>query len=209
LYNQLIIDRNKQMADKLSPLMIDKSVFCAVGAGHLSGNTGLIQLMRAKGFKARRILATFSEPPTSGSLHVKSARNYHYINDTLGIKLYFGGKPKVFNDSFSEALLQLRYEELGQGNTYTVEVFLRTFDTGLQQLSERFIASPPESPAREIHLPNGGEAVEGFADTYPEGYSWTRILLTEEFFIVLKAYGGNKFMNSTRPFRFFDQLELF
>lgn len=209
LYEELIIERNKKMVEMLDAILPSKRIFCAVGAGHLAGKDGLVQLLRSKGYKVRKVLASYSEEPTAAAVEVRGARNYIYTNDTLGIKMVFGGKPIVVKDPLSDALLHLRFEELGQGNSYTVEVYERTFETGLQQLAERFIASPPESPAKEIHLPNGGEAVEGLADTYQEGYSWTRILLTEEVFVVLKAYGGNKFMNSTRPFRFFDQFEFF
>lgn len=209
LYDRLIVDRNKQMTEKLVNLMNEKQVFCVVGAGHLAGNDGLIKLLRLKGMKLRKVLATYSDQPIAAKTKFQSAKSYVYANDTLGVQITFPGKPSQVMDEYSDAVLRLSYVELGQGNTYVIEVYERTFDTGLKELADRFIASPADSPAEEIQLPNGGEAVEGLADSYPEGFSWTRVVMSEDLFIVLKAYGGNKFMNSPRPFRFFDRLELF
>lgn len=43
--------RNHNMADRAVPLMQEGSVFIAVGAAHLGGKEGVIQLMRDKGYK--------------------------------------------------------------------------------------------------------------------------------------------------------------
>lgn len=209
LYERLIVERNAQMCEKLVPIMQEKSVFCTVGAGHLAGDKGMIRLLREKGFKLRKVTASFSENKTNDKSNVLKERKYNYQNDSLGIALAFPGKPAIEKREESDALLRAYYTELGQGNTYVLEVYARTFDSGLQDIADRFIASPEHSPSKHITLPNGGEAIEGLADAYPEGYSWTRILMTEDLFIVMKALGGNKFMNSPRPFRFFDELRLF
>jgi uncharacterized protein len=42
--------RNQRMADALLPLLEQKTVFAAVGALHLSGETGLINILRQHGF---------------------------------------------------------------------------------------------------------------------------------------------------------------
>lgn len=209
LYERLIVDRNAGMVKKLVDAMNADELFCVVGAGHLAGDKGLIRLLRASGMKVRKVLATYSDDAIAEKTEFRSARSFDYVNDTLGIKISFPGKPRDYKDEYSDALVRLYYVELGQGNTYVVEIYERTFDTGLNELADRFIASPANAPAKEISLPNGGEAIEGIADTYPEGFSWTRVVMTEDLFLVLKAYGGNKFMNSPRPFRFFDRLELF
>lgn len=46
----LLTDRNKNWAKKLNDIMPKESVFVAVGAGHLGGNEGLIDLLRKKGY---------------------------------------------------------------------------------------------------------------------------------------------------------------
>ncbi len=47
----LLSDRNKNWAGQLDQIMKNTSVFVAVGAGHLPGREGLIELLRKKGYK--------------------------------------------------------------------------------------------------------------------------------------------------------------
>ena len=44
MYDDLIIERNKKMAIGLDTLIRKNSVFCAIGAGHLAGDEGIINL---------------------------------------------------------------------------------------------------------------------------------------------------------------------
>ncbi len=48
---QLMDERNKKMVAKINALSIDKQLFIAVGASHLSGQDGLINQLRKLGFK--------------------------------------------------------------------------------------------------------------------------------------------------------------
>lgn len=45
-----LVDRNVKMADRLIPLIRNHSVFVGVGAAHLPGPDGIIELLRAKGY---------------------------------------------------------------------------------------------------------------------------------------------------------------
>jgi uncharacterized protein YbaP (TraB family) len=47
----LLTDRNKNWVKQLKTIMKNESVFVAVGAGHLLGNTGLINLLKKAGYK--------------------------------------------------------------------------------------------------------------------------------------------------------------
>ena len=208
MYKEVIVNRNMQMATKLDSLMKERSLFCAVGAGHLAGPSGLINLLGSKGFQVRKVDAVWFNEAIKEKKSVKRLRTYSYEDADLGLSIVFPGKPMEVLDTNKDYLKRLIYRDFGQGNTYEVEVYTKTIDVGLEDLAERFIASPPNSPARKIRLQNGGEAIEGIADAYPEGYSWTRILMSEDLFIVVKTYGGNKYMHSPRPFRFFDSILL-
>ena len=206
LYKEMIIDRNKQMVEVLDSLIQTEGTFCAVGAGHLAGSTGLINLLRSKGYSVRKVLATYSEPAVKEKAMVKSANHYIYKGDSLEVSIRFPGKPVVIRNENEDFSVKLIYRDLGQGNTYEAEVYERNFDIGLEDLANRYIASPAESPFEKIRLDNGGEAFQGLADSYPIGLHWTRIIMGESSYLVIKTYGGNKYMNSARPFRFFDQI---
>ena len=56
---KFLVDRNKRMVKRLMPKMKKGKVFCAVGAVHLSGEYGMINLLRAQGFTVSQIPFTF------------------------------------------------------------------------------------------------------------------------------------------------------
>lgn len=209
-YDKIITDRNVGMADGLDSLLqLNDRIFCAVGVGHLPGIKGMINLLRLKGYKLRKVTASYSDTELAHERNVKSARNYMYENKNLHLRAEFGSKPMELKGQIDGYELKLIYREFGQGNTYEIEVYPRTMEIGLDDLAAIYIASPEYSPARKITLSNGGEAWEGIADSYPEGLYWARVVMSEDKFLVIKAYGGNKFMNSPRPMRFFDKVILY
>ncbi|HON18848.1 MAG TPA: TraB/GumN family protein [Salinivirgaceae bacterium] len=52
---EMLHARNVLMANRLEKLLKGHSVFCAVGAAHLFGDTGIIELLRQKGFVLRPV----------------------------------------------------------------------------------------------------------------------------------------------------------
>jgi uncharacterized protein YbaP (TraB family) len=54
---ELLYERNKIMADRFTEIATTESLFCAVGAGHLAGQKGLLRLLKQKGFKVRADIA--------------------------------------------------------------------------------------------------------------------------------------------------------
>lgn len=55
LENLLIHDRNLRMRDRLLPLLAEGGSFVAVGAMHLPGEDGLVELLRAQGYTVTRV----------------------------------------------------------------------------------------------------------------------------------------------------------
>lgn len=205
-YEKLIYERNKSMTTVLDSLMHLNSVFCAVGAGHLAGNDGMINLLRQKGYVVRAIEATFGEERSQAEIAVRNAKGFGYFNDSLGVHAVFPGKPKLDENPLMGAQLRLIYQELGQGNTYILEVYNRDSEISDDEQAALYIPSPPRANYKKIEGANSSYYYEGIADAYPEGLYWARVLLKDNYVMVLKAFGGNKFMNSTRPFDFFDQI---
>lgn len=52
----LIYRRNKQMARRFEQITAGHTLFCAVGAGHLPGEKGMLRLLRQRGYKVKPIL---------------------------------------------------------------------------------------------------------------------------------------------------------
>jgi len=207
-YEKLIVERNFGMANKLDSLLKikDNKLFCAVGAGHLAGPSGLINLLKSKGYKVRQVLASYAQNGTKAEENVRKQKTYTYRNDEFRLGAEFPGKPMEILSEEEGYLLKLIYSDLGQGNSYVIELYPLTEDVGLLDLAQRHIGTPEESPLKRIQLDNGGEAYQGLADTYVEGLYWVRVVMSEDYFGIIKAYGGNKFMNSSRAERFFNKV---
>jgi len=52
----LLYDRNLIMAERITALAKEQSIFVAIGAGHLAGQKGVLRLLKREGFKVRPIL---------------------------------------------------------------------------------------------------------------------------------------------------------
>ncbi len=52
----LLFDRNKIMAKRIAAMANEQSIFVSIGAGHLSGQKGVLRLLKKEGFKIRPIL---------------------------------------------------------------------------------------------------------------------------------------------------------
>jgi len=204
MYEDMIIDRNKKMTLGIDTLITKQSVFCAVGAGHLAGDDGIINLLRKKGYKLRRVRAIYSESPISEKQSVKATKGFDYINDSVGLIAVFPGKPldvKIWDNH-----PYLIYREMGQGNTYSLEIVPVDGSISLAEQAEIYIASPDQSCYQQIILDDETEVYEGISDTYPEGLQWVRLMQNDNYLVIMKAYGGNKFMNSNRPKSFFNRV---
>lgn len=204
LYEEMIVNRNVVMLKGLDSLISSSSVFCAVGAGHLSGESGLINLLRKKGYRLRKVTSSFSENAIPEKNSVRSKRSFVYANDSIGLVAVFPGKPlesKIWEDH-----PYLVYREMGQGNTYSLEIVPIDGSLSLEEQAAIYIASPDATHYNHVFLDDGSEIYEGLSDTYPEGYHWVRILQSDKYMLILKAYGGNKFMNSNRPKLFFSKV---
>jgi uncharacterized protein YbaP (TraB family) len=208
-YIKLIENRNIAIAANIARYCMDGPVFFAVGAGHLHGEKGLLSLLREKGYKLRPIQLTKGDTPSASERKIKSMRSYEFSRELRNswIKFSVPGRPRE-TQSATEAETILTYKELGQGNTYEVRYFERDTSLSLLEYSEILIASPPQSPYVFGVLDDGTEFTQGLSDAYPEGLKWTRILINETYVLVASCSGGNKFMNSDRPRRFFNNILL-
>lgn len=204
-YDNLIVKRNYKITSKLDSLLkTKKSLFCAVGAGHLAGSDGLIRMLRSKGYRLRPIIWTISELPVKAKSEVKSKNEFVYQHEKSGLIAKFPGKP--FEKINEDNSVTLKYRDLGQGNTYQIDIQPMDSTLSLEEIASIYIASPPDSPYKRIILDDGTEIYEGLSDTYPEGLNWIRVQFGLNYFAVIKAYGGNKFIHSNRPQSFFNKV---
>lgn len=206
VYNELIVDRNYKMAAGIDTLMREGTLFVAVGAGHLGGDQGVVSLLRSKGYRLRKIQCTYSENPTEARKKFLSYKNYQYTDEEVGLNAVFPGKPLVVRDGEKTSHKKLIYREMGQGNTYIVELIRKEEGADLESVAAEYIQTPDNSTIQFDVLDDGTMYAQGLSDAYPEGVSWMRIIEGTDHMVIMKSYGGNKFMNSNRPTAFFNRV---
>lgn len=82
----LLTDRNHVLAHRMdSVLRADGSALFLVGAAHLPGEEGVLQLLRAKGFVLEAVAMEPMEEPFPPARLLD--KGIHYTNDTLGYRL--------------------------------------------------------------------------------------------------------------------------
>jgi len=201
-YNKLITERNVIMANGIDTLLKKGNLFIALGAGHLGGDKGVINLLRSKGHHLRPVLSTKTITPIKEKRAVLAEKNYYFIDSTSNLSAVLPGKP--FDIEKEGTTLNLIFREMGQGNTYTIEVITKLEGQTVETVANDYIQSPGDSKKTIGTFEDGSIYVEGISDSYPEGISWIRVIDSDRHFAILKAYGGNKFMHSKRPQNFFN-----
>lgn len=201
-YDRLIVKRNVNMMNGIDSLIRKKSLFVVVGCGHLAGNEGLITLLKAKGYNLRQVVASYSEKKTEVEEKLIKLNKFYYSNDKFKFNAIFGGKPII--DS-NVTYFRLIYQEMGQGNTYVVEIE-SIANEDLQSYIEDVMESPAGSKMEEMKHQERYQAFEGISFDYMSGLCWKRVFVVDGKLIKLICYGGNKFMNSNRPKSFFNSV---
>lgn len=203
-YHLLITNRNIIMANGIDTLIRKYPSFIGVGAAHLPGNEGIIYLLKQKGYQLRPVMATYSETPTEEAKSLKKYNQYTYTNQEYGFSVVLGSKPK---EDYTEDHLKLVYQEMGQGNTYWIEVLPDESGKPLGQQLDDFFSSPRNSKISVVHLKDNTKAYEGLTTIYGIGDCWRRVFMLNGNIIKLTCFGGNKFMNSNRYQLFFNRVE--
>jgi uncharacterized protein YbaP (TraB family) len=205
-YQWLINERNYVMADGIDTLCRKNKLFIAVGAAHLAGTTGIIQLLRDKGYKVQQVYATFSDKNSENRSKFLTRSHYLVRDSLLNFQISFGGKPVYEKSDIRQEYV---YQEMGQGNTYILEIENAYKDHALKDYIHSIILSPDRARIDSVLLSNGSYAYQGLSKIYGVGYCWKRVFIHRGKLFKVSCYGGNKFMNSDRYLRFFDQMILF
>ncbi len=201
-YDRLIVKRNINMVNGIDTLCRNKSLFVAVGCGHLAGNDGIITLLRKKGYIVRQVFASYSSIKTEAEQKIAKFNKFTYFDKKEKFTAVFGGKP-IMDTNVN--YFRLIYQEMGQGNTFVIEIENSQNDN-LAEYAADVIDLPEKSNFTELKHQNSIQAFEGVGYEYAAGLSWKRIFIVNGKLIKLICYGGNKFMNSNRPQAFFNKV---
>ena len=179
-----------------------ETTLAVLGVQYFGGANGIIATLRRYGYVLRPIGWNYTENQASIKEEMLSSQQYPYQDTLSNLHVLFDGIPSI--QYRLDESKKIQYKELGQGNSYEVEILKKDTTLSEEQIASLHIQSPLNATFKKSFLDDGTLYFEGISDSYPEGYSWVRILFKDSHYAVCKAYGGNRFMNSQRPFSFFN-----
>lgn len=207
LYEELITDRNKVMLNGIDTLIRNQQVFCAVGAAHLLGEEGLIPLLREKGYRLRPVTSDFSSEQSVDEKELASCRGYIFEDLRFGYSIEFSGKPKVKEEEQGSRFVQ--YQEMGQGNTYSIRTTHYETIDDLGKVAADFFKNDQlrVEDYKKLKKANGvivheGKIIEQNGQVY-----WMRSFHKNEILYLVFCTGGSRFVNSNRPQKYFESFE--
>lgn len=79
-----LYERNRKMVKVFEPIMMDKSMFIAVGCAHLPGKDGIIDILRKRGYEVNPVNANHRIDPDDIEIDVEKKEWSRYINEKDG-----------------------------------------------------------------------------------------------------------------------------
>jgi uncharacterized protein YbaP (TraB family) len=197
-FDELIVQRNIRISERLDSVMENKTVFCCVGAGHLAGEKGLLSLLKKKGYLLRMIPYTKSGDTFEAKTNFMKNREVLVQHARYLFELPFPGKAWSCE---SENEFNMIFKELGQGNTY--ELTISSYKGNLPDLKNQFDFRSEIIFGKNLQ---NISYIQGIVNDLIHGPQWKRIYVKNGFSYQIICYGGNKFMRSNRPKTYFDKL---
>ncbi|GEM_PF-160318 len=204
LYDELLVDRNHVMANGLDTLMQSQKVFCAVGAAHLMGPEGIVPLLKKKGYTVNPVNSTFTSEKSKAEKELDKCSGYFYSDQKFGAQIEFTGKPVITDQENGNRIVQ--YREMGQGNTYTLNMHHYEVITDLDETVMEYFTTEPQHISRfdSIQLDDKTIAYQARIDRGGNNVYWMRAFHRNDILYTLYCTGGYRFVNSDRPFKFFE-----
>lgn len=214
----MLYRRNQVMADRMDSIMntAKLSLFAGMGASHLPGEKGVIEMLREKGYTVRSVKRGERDPDQKRKIDEiviqKKFQTEHsfdkYFNVDLPGKMYeltgFGPTRSYF------------HPDMANGAYYTV-TRIKTFARELEQTTD-YVVKSIDSLLYE-NIPGKIQKQEKIKRQGFNGYSITtrtrrgdiqryEILVTEEEIFIFKLGGTNDFAENKEADKFFKSIQL-
>jgi uncharacterized protein YbaP (TraB family) len=163
---ELFNRRNMKMLTSIEKTIVGEKLFIAVGAAHLAGDSGLIWLLRSKGYTVEPVYSTKRKAATDYK-YTKAKNDGYYLMDTVnGYSLNFPYKPADIN--MLNALTMHIYTDLGSGLGYLSLASEAPFEgnpadsAALKKFLSERLASTGRISAEKYIRHKGITGIEGF-----------------------------------------------
>lgn len=214
----LINERNVFFVNTIDSVLKNKTLFSGVGAAHLPGDDGVIELLRKKGYSVEPIMPKFSKK----SLVIrekleKMIKPREFKKQIIGDSLFSVDLPgKFYPVSNIETLNYFIHADMANGCFYTLmrlkhhaplyNVSVEAMFQKVDSLLFEFI--PGKITLRQkITSNNGIKGIEIVSETRNGDVQHYQIFFTDLEMIMFKLGGKNNYNNSSDAKRFFNSIQ--
>ncbi|MGV3657741.1 MAG: TraB/GumN family protein [Chitinophagaceae bacterium] len=192
-----LYDRNAVMVAKMDSLMKGKTLFTAVGAGHLAGSKGVIALLRQKGYQVEPVFSANRIQATDYRLKEASLDWPVQQNSNHGFAYSMPGTPKVQGgQNGNEVAIHF---DMGNGLTYMVVsgVLAATekeseLATAKKHLNQFLLSTSGKIIKLDTILVNGKPTLEALCKASDNSHFRFREMVQGHMFFVFTLSGRNK-----------------
>lgn len=218
-HRYFIIERNKNMVRRLDSLMQIQSVFTGIGAAHLPGDEGAIELLRKLGYTVRAVNPKSTN--RSHKMREKMAELYKPIsfvqNQTTdqAVTVFVPGELYEMPSGRRGKLEYLTPEPINGGYFAVTRLFTfgPLFNKSADDYMGRFdsliyIATPGDIESKTVISHNGYKGFEITSKTSKNSIIAYRVFFTPTEIIIFKGSGNGKYIERPEPQAFFSKLNL-
>lgn len=218
-HKYFIVQRNKNMVNRLDSLMKNQSVFTGIGAAHLPGEEGAIELLRNLGYKVRavdnkssgkghkmrkKIEEMYKEVSFAPTSTFDGFITVHSPGKLYEMPTYQRGKmeylcPEPINGGYFSVV---RRSTFGPIYKKSSDYYKVTFD------SLEYMATPGDIIKKENIVVNGHKGYQIQTKTSKDAIIYYRVFFTPLEIIVLKGSGNGNYIQKSGPQSFFNKLQL-
>lgn len=218
-HKYFIVERNRNMVIRMDSIMKKQSIFTGIGAAHLPGEEGAIELLRDLGYtvravdskssgKSHKMRKKFEEIYRSVEFRESTTSDQYIKTETPGLlyemPTYKRGKleylcPEPINGGYYSVIRLFTYGPITQKDP---DYYQKTFDSLL------YIATPGEMMKKEDIEVNGHKGYKILTKTSKNAYVNYTVVFTPMEIIVFKGSGIDNYIQRAEPQLFFDKIRI-
>lgn len=212
----MLYERNKIMANRMDSIIKKSSLFTGVGAAHLAGDNGVINLLRKMGYKLRPITSSISDTKTKNQIdetRFPTKMITQYASDSLFSISVPGKLSEVIQTGSSRYYL---FNDMQNGSYYCVQrmnhygkLLGKTQEQILKSIDSLIFENIPGKllSKKEMLLPNGFPCIEINNKTAKGDIEKHKIIITPLEIISFKMSGIQEYLNKgTETDAFFNSI---
>lgn len=193
-YEKLITDRNMIMVNSIMKEIHDHSTFIAVGAGHLAGDEGVIQLLQKQGYTVKPVTASFTGMAARYTFEEHKEEWYEYVSETGAYAVDMPGKPSSYKLAQSYGITFQTYFDIGTPIMYqTAFIPMANIYNGqspqyvLNQIESNIVAQGYKKVGKSKSVTIEGLEAREFGVLYDQNFFRIRIILRGDVVYLLQV----------------------